>query len=87
MSRLEDRLQLVERFCAREDLTTYDPYDIWKTPAGFAAKELIRWNKEGRPVHIFNHRVHQAQYRPANPHAEQGVNHPIGVGQFRLNVG
>ena len=41
MSRLEDRLRLVERFCARDDLSTYDPYDIWKTAMGYAVKDLF----------------------------------------------
>ena len=41
MTRSESRLQLVERYCARDDLATYDPYDIWKTAAGFAVKDLF----------------------------------------------
>src|SRR5262245_47053238 len=31
---------LIERFCARHDLATYDPYDIWKTSLGFRVKKL-----------------------------------------------
>jgi hypothetical protein len=31
---------LIERHCLRDDLSTYDPYDIWKTPAGLAVKKL-----------------------------------------------
>ncbi len=31
---------LIERFCARETLSTYDPYDIWKTSPGFWVKDL-----------------------------------------------
>jgi hypothetical protein len=31
---------LIERFCARQDLATYDPYDIWKTSLGFRVKKL-----------------------------------------------
>ncbi len=42
---LEDRLQLVERFCARDDLATYDPYDIWKTRLGFLVKDLFNRNR------------------------------------------
>lgn len=37
---------LIERFCASEDLATYDPYDIWKTALGFRVKDLYnrrRW--------------------------------------------
>jgi hypothetical protein len=31
---------LIERFAARDDLATYDPYDIWKTSLGFRVKDL-----------------------------------------------
>jgi hypothetical protein len=31
---------LIEHFCAQEDLATYDPYDVWKTPFGFRVKDL-----------------------------------------------
>jgi hypothetical protein len=31
---------LIELFCAQEDLATYDPYDVWKTPLGFRVKDL-----------------------------------------------
>lgn len=41
MTRSENRLRLVERYCARDDLATYDPYDVWKTAAGFAVKDLF----------------------------------------------
>lgn len=40
------RLAQIERVCRREDLRTDDPYDIWKTRAGFAIKDLYnkrRW--------------------------------------------
>jgi len=40
MPRLEDSRKLIERICAREDLTTDDPYDIWKTGPGFLVKDL-----------------------------------------------
>src|SRR4029077_19686687 len=32
---------LIERFCAGDDLSTYDPYDIWKTGLGFNVKKLF----------------------------------------------
>jgi len=32
---------MIERFCLRQDLSTYDPYDVWKTRAGFAAKRAF----------------------------------------------
>lgn len=35
------RAELVERICARADLSTYDPYDIWKTRLGFASKDFF----------------------------------------------
>src|SRR4051794_38349443 len=31
---------LIERFCLCDDLSTYDPYDIWKTSLGFRVKDL-----------------------------------------------
>lgn len=31
---------LIEHFCIGEDLSSYDPYDIWKTPVGFQVKDL-----------------------------------------------
>lgn len=34
-------LRIVEQFCMREDLSTYDPYDIWKTRQGFYVKDLF----------------------------------------------
>lgn len=40
MPRLEDRRKLIERICVRDDLTTDDPYDIWKTRPGFLVKDL-----------------------------------------------
>jgi len=38
----------VERFCAAEDLATYDPYDIWMTPLGFAVKNFLQPVAGGR---------------------------------------
>lgn len=36
------RLQtMVEDFCSRDDLSSYDPYDIWKTHLGFRVKNLF----------------------------------------------
>jgi len=37
-SYLED---LIEHFCAAGDLSSYDPYDIWKTALGFRVKKLF----------------------------------------------
>lgn len=37
----EDRRRLIERICARDDLRTPDPYDIWKTRPGFLVKDLF----------------------------------------------
>lgn len=32
--------KLVEKFCLRNDLSTFDPYDIWKTAGGFLVKDF-----------------------------------------------
>lgn len=37
---------LIKHFCTRDDLATYDPYDIWKTPLGLRVKDLYN----GRPL-------------------------------------
>ena len=37
--------QVIERFCVREDMSTYDPYDIWKTAFGFYIKALFNRNR------------------------------------------
>ena len=31
---------LIEHFCDRDGLSTYDPYDIWNTSLGFRVKKL-----------------------------------------------
>jgi hypothetical protein len=36
-----DYIAMIEQFCLREDLSTYDPYDVWKTHTGFAAKRAF----------------------------------------------
>lgn len=36
-----DSRRIIEHFCCREDLATYDPYDIWKTSLGFRVKDLF----------------------------------------------
>lgn len=36
-----DRLKWIERYCLRSDLSTYDPYDVWKTRLGFACKDYF----------------------------------------------
>ena len=41
MSKSLDSQSLLERFCARAELVTDDPYDIWKTPLGFRVKDLF----------------------------------------------
>ncbi len=32
---------MIERYCIRSDLSTYDPYDVWKTRLGFACKDYF----------------------------------------------
>ena len=36
-----ERTRLVQHFCIREELATYDPYDIWKTAIGVRVKRLF----------------------------------------------
>jgi hypothetical protein len=36
---------LIDRYCSTDDLSTSDPYDIWKTRLGFRVKELFHRNK------------------------------------------
>lgn len=36
---------LIEQYCLRDDLSTYDPYDIWKTDIGIKVKQLYYKNK------------------------------------------
>lgn len=36
---------LIEQYCLWDDLSTYDPYDIWKTSVGIYAKKLYYKNK------------------------------------------
>ncbi|NVL90274.1 MAG: hypothetical protein HWN69_04655 [Desulfobacterales bacterium] len=37
--------RIIEHFCARDDLSTYDPYDIWKTKPGLYVKDLFNHNR------------------------------------------
>ena len=41
----EHVLSLVRHFCFREDLSTDDPYDVWKTKLGFKVKNLFNCNR------------------------------------------
>lgn len=38
--------KVIEQFCCHEDLSTFDPYDIWKTPFGFKVKNVFNNNKK-----------------------------------------
>jgi len=40
-----NNLKLIERYCLWDDLSTYDPYDIWKTDIGIKVKQLYYRNK------------------------------------------
>jgi len=42
---LMNNLKLIEQFCLKDDLSTYDPYDIWKTPLGIKVKHYYYKNK------------------------------------------
>ncbi len=46
------RAALIERFCAQEDLSTYDPYDMWKTRAGFEIKRLYNRSRWFAPLAV-----------------------------------
>jgi hypothetical protein len=35
--------RLIDHFCSRNDLSSYDPYDIWKTALGFRVKKLFNY--------------------------------------------
>jgi hypothetical protein len=37
--------QVIEHFCTRDNLSTYDPYDVWKTKPGFYVKDIYNRNK------------------------------------------
>src|SRR6476469_6880222 len=39
---------LIDRFCTPGDLSTYDPYDLWKTSVGFHVKNFYNsWPRFG----------------------------------------
>lgn len=40
-----DRTRLIRRICERDDLSTYDPYDIWKTSLGFHTKNFYNHHR------------------------------------------
>jgi hypothetical protein len=40
MSKLEQQLNRIKRVCTQNDLSTFDPYDIWKTRFGFQVKSF-----------------------------------------------
>jgi hypothetical protein len=40
MTNLELPQDEIRRYCARDDLSTFDPYDIWKTPVGYQIKDF-----------------------------------------------
>ena len=45
MTSRPDSHALIRSVCIAEDLATYDPYDIWKTPLGFSVKNLYNRQK------------------------------------------
>lgn len=38
--------ELIEKYCLNETLSTYDPYDMWKTPLGFNVKMCYNGHKK-----------------------------------------
>lgn len=49
-------MHLIKKFCLSSDLSTYDPYDIWKTKAGIKVKRLFYTNRllGGMPALLFS---------------------------------
>ena len=49
-------MHLIKKFCLSSDLSTYDPYDIWKTKAGIKVKRLFYTNRllGGIPALLFS---------------------------------
>lgn len=45
MAGMPDTAALVERYCARGDLRTADPYDVWKTGLGFRVKDFYNHHR------------------------------------------
>jgi hypothetical protein len=37
--------QIIKKYCLSDDLSTYDPYDIWKTGIGIRVKNLFNTNR------------------------------------------
>jgi hypothetical protein len=69
---------LIERFCRRSDLTSYDPYDMWKTDLGFRVKTLYHCRPSAGLVpaavlaladHLANHRLREWYTPMEHPHA------------------
>lgn len=42
---MNTKKRLIEKFCLKTDLATYDPYDIWKTKLGIWVKDLYNFNR------------------------------------------
>lgn len=49
-------IDLIDRFLLKDDLSSYDPYDIWKTPLGIGVKKFYYKNKLAGliPAGLFN---------------------------------
>lgn len=52
--------KLLEHFCTRDDMSTYDPYDIWKTRLGFRIKNYYNCHRKSgliaaAPLAVFDH--------------------------------
>lgn len=55
MKKFKNNIELIDHFCLTDDLTTYDPYDIWKENPGLKIKEIYYRNKSAGfiPAGIF----------------------------------
>jgi hypothetical protein len=40
-----EKIKIIEKYCLSDDLSTYDPYDIWKNRLGLKVKKLYGKNK------------------------------------------
>ena len=41
----KEKIKLIEYYCLKNDLKSFDPYDIWKTKIGLKVKKLYNWSK------------------------------------------
>ena len=71
---------LIERFCMGTDLSTYDPYDIWKTVLRIPGQAILQSASAGRlgPGCRAYHFRHVCEQSPADLLSPEGVPHRAG---------